>query len=401
MLSDELLLKILEHMSGDALGRVTGRLSVRAGDTDGSEKAHAAAFWSFDDMAASICAVALTCKKLLPIAQEVLYKAPVLGGHEFEDIEDNTELFLRTLFDRGDLALMVKYLRVRVLVPASVSERYYSYATQVLQEVRNLRGLTIHQSGLTTDEFHTNSHPDQDPFPSIVVQIEPFLRQLKFIRIEGGYPIHVAGLTQFAATNEVDLAVDSSFSLSPITWQSISHRYVNHWTSFHHLQTLRLDCRLVEIGHVKRWYQHMHQLLPNFTGVRHLTFYAETHGDDYDHDSLITAFPQSLGTGEKRTRYYRLIRLAELFKSKSESLELPGGNWATADLEGDYVDVADFETLQVLSLPMAAAVGVDYLSTHENLQELKLTETTEHVSLPAELELLSDNINVVLADHLT
>ncbi|KAF1995991.1 hypothetical protein P154DRAFT_623605 [Amniculicola lignicola CBS 123094] len=399
-LPTELLLSIASAVAGD----ITAHVVDTAGRT-GNDK--------FGDVAKDLCNLALTARKFRPVAQEFLYKAPIIE----RDLR-----FIRTLVEAPRLAKQVRQLQV-------VLYHGPAYKPNVLTRARHPSDFAkavkvIHQLPLDRPFkkmwMEALNHCRWDaiygvvlalvpmldilcitqgnvcPFRGILVRLlggcywnaecskEPSylwsntsavvanhlhklnrrplpapaiagLNNLKYLKIGANPPFSMRGLRDLPNLKTLDIGWHPSICWSQLRDKSSSPR------DFDMLSTLRIDCRGRQIQfRAAEFIHHLEDFIHGCGRLTALHFYAESSSYDHSldpgnqfHDSMYLA-------GHDRKDYRNLLHELRPLAKTLETLELPGGFWSLPYRALRFApfppDFRMFQYLRKLIVPQAALI---------------------------------------------
>jgi hypothetical protein len=172
---------------------------------------------------------------------------------------------------------------------------------------------------------------------------------------------NIFGLRHLAQLKVLDLCLNTynqHYGVpSPYTPQDLSE--------FQHIKTLRLESRIKFIHLMGQVFiETLINVIPGFTGVRKLQFYAEAPDYPHDKDFGPYCFPSWRGfqdyehSYENDRSYHALVATLEPLYGQIEDLQLPGGFWSLiSETARAAVDLQAFTNLQQLTVPKTAVMG--------------------------------------------
>jgi len=412
-LPNELLHHIISYIASEPRTRDDNPYSINA------------AYWA---VTKDLRNVALTSRRFAPVAQERLFQSPYLSDdRHFSRPLGHVPFssFLRSMLDRPDLAAVVKELRL------AITQRFDDYAgakmrveveQRVLLEAEKIVRATTFKDERKALWLDDLQYGVSGPLAGVILHLLPNLRFLgmrhaledyrdTFGPLFGDYHRKFSGPPDSYVTRPVRTTLEGMDSVSglqslkSLKLIALSHPNMyglgflpqvndldltlraygqgrhadanpyspNSYGEYRHIETLRIDSRIHAIDlRAEMFLETLTHLLPGFTSVRKVHFYAEAphypHHKDfgpYSHSPWMD-FERYEDSYEFHRSYEGLVVTMHPLHDQVEDLQLPGGFWSlTTETAWAPVDLRRFTKLQHLTAPEAALLGAAARPRHK------------------------------------
>ncbi|KAF2787469.1 hypothetical protein K505DRAFT_125821 [Melanomma pulvis-pyrius CBS 109.77] len=420
-LPDELLLKIASFILGDTAARFEGVVECITPEDADDEIDHELdqVQKDFRYVSSDLRSLALASRSLRPIAQEILFRAPILYDQRWKFKDSSIVNLTRTLLERPDLANFVRILRINVpsdyamtwtespprefpvskkaaafiesppqdsavfekataliekLNIDSEVKRYWkeelrdfyprAFCIVVLSLASKLERLHVaptlkHDSGLGLLPilFGVDTVArDRD-----LAQI-PGLRSLSHLKLVVEAPFEVLGLQLLSKLDSLDISIEAVYHTeSGLTSPATFLKSVRH---------LRLDCRIRKIGLARGFCHHLRVITQMFENLVSLHLYGEPPFYDHRVDLYNVGWRDWYQRELRDKSYSALVESLALIAPRLQTFELPRGFWTLPNIMPHSGMRGGMETIN----PKDEFVG--------EITDFRAFETLKHLIIP-------------------
>ena len=405
-LPNEILLHIASFIPGDTTPRFEGVVECITPEDAEDEIDYELeqVRRDFGNVSYNLRSLALTSRRLHPIAQEILFHAPILYDLKLDYKTSSIVNFTRTLLERPELAKHVRTLRINVpsdyATPSIIGPPSASAIFQGSTEVVEKLKMSI-QTKMYWKKELDNFYPRA--YCGVILALIPKLEQLYLapsIKHDSGRELlpMLFGLEEFVCDIEVaqipglrnlshlKIVTEAPFELPRLQLLSnlrsldlsIEPIYLeNSWinspgTYLPSIRHLRLDCQIRKIGLAHKFFDDLQIVVRMFENLEDLHLYGEP--PFYDHAmDLYNAGWQSWYEAQLCEKSYSALLANLAFVAPQiQTLELPRGFWTLPNImqprsagstihidpedihTGEVTDFRAFSTLKHLILPKTA-----------------------------------------------
>jgi hypothetical protein len=418
-LPNEILLHIASFIPGNTTPRFEGIVECIT-----PEDAEDEIDYELEQVRRDFCGVshtlrslALTSRRLRPIAQEILFHAPILYDLKLDYRTSSIVKLTRTLLERPDLAKHVRKLRINVpsdyATPSIEGPPIASAVSKGSVELVDKLEISLHTKMYwknELDNFYPRAYcgvilaliPKLERLhlaPSIkhdsgrellpmLFGLEDFVHDIELAQIPG-----LRNLSHLKAVTEAPFELPRLQPLSNLKSLDLSIEPIyleNFWidspgTYLPSIRHLRLDCRIRKIGLAHKFFDDLQIVVRMFENLEILHLYGEPPFYDHAMDLYNAGWQSWYETQLCEKSYSALLANLASVAPQIHSLELPRGFWTLPNIMrpgsigsmthvdpedihiGEVTDFRSFSTLKHLILPKTAIA-------HKNLWKTTLAD---------------------------
>jgi hypothetical protein len=405
-LPNEILLHIASFIPGDTTPRFEGVVECITPEDAEDEIDYELeqVRRDFSNVSYTLRSLALTSRRLHPIAQEILFHAPILYDLKLDYKTSSIVNFTRTLLERPELAKHVRTLRINVpsdyATPSIRGPPSASAISKGSVEVVDKLKMSIRTKLYWKKELD-NFYPRA--YCGVILALIPKLEQLYLapsIKHDSGrellpmlfgleefvYDIEVAQVPGLRNLSHLKVVTEAPFELPRLQLLSnlrsldlsiepiyLEHSWINSpGTYLPSIRHLRLDCQIRKIGLTHKFFDDLQIVVRMFENLEDLHLYGEPPFYDHAMDLYNAGWQSWYESQLCEKSYSALLANLAFIAPQIHTLELPRGFWTLPNVmqprgsgstihvdpedihTGEVTDFRAFSTLKHLILPKTA-----------------------------------------------